>query len=75
MVDYSIKTLTVSNESGVNAALQPVALYRVTFYVGARGPFFLSYSPADYTPDKVIADVNAEVDRLKKIDAGVGLST
>jgi hypothetical protein len=72
-MDYPISGLTVSDIAGVNGALQPTVQKRVTFYVGTRGPFYLTYDQAAYNPEKVIADVQAEVSRLKQIDAGLGV--
>lgn len=72
-MDYSITGLTVSDIAGINAALQPTTSKRVTFYVGTRGPFYLTYQQAEYSADKVIEDVQAEVSRLKQIDAGLGV--
>jgi hypothetical protein len=72
-MDYSITSLGVQDVAGVNSALQPAVTRRVTFYVGQRGPFYLTYALADYTHDKVITDVLAQVASLKALDAGVGV--
>jgi len=71
--DYTISSLGVSEVAGVNPALQPTVLKRVVFYVGQRGPFYLSYAQADYSPEVVIQDVQKQVDELRKIDAGLGV--
>lgn len=72
-MDYPISGLSVSDIAGVNGALQPTVQKRVTFYVGTRGPFYLTYEQAAYSADQVITDVQAEISRLKQIDAGLGV--
>jgi hypothetical protein len=71
MQDYSITGLTVNDVASVNAALQPTTLKHVTFYVGRRGPFYLDFTQADYNHDAVITAILAQVNTLKKIDAGL----
>jgi hypothetical protein len=74
MQDYSITGLTVNDVAGINNALQATTIKRVTFYVGTRGPFYLDFAPAEYNSDAVVTAIMAQVDTLKKIDAGVGIS-
>jgi hypothetical protein len=74
MQDYSITGLTVNDLASLNNALQSVTLKHVTFYVGRRGPFYVDFAPADYSAEAVIQAVNDQVNTLKKIDAGVGIS-
>lgn len=73
-MDYSITGLTVSDIPGLNNALQAITTKRVTFYVGTRGPFYVDFAPVEYTHDKVIACVMDQVNTLKKIDAGLGVT-
>lgn len=73
MQDYAIRDVTVQDISGINGALQPTVSKRVTFYVGGSGPFYLTYSPAEYDAGVVLADMQKEVDTLKAIGAKASL--
>lgn len=75
MPDYTVNNLLVQDVAGVNAALQPVTLKRVSFRVGTRGPFTCDFRPGEYTADAVIAAVNKEIETLRAIDAGVAPAT
>ena len=44
-----------------------VATRRVTFFVGAHGPFELTYAKQDATPARIKSDIQAEVDGLRSI--------
>lgn len=71
MLDYAIKGLTVSDVATMNAALQPTMVRQVIFFIGARGPFMLNFTPAEYTPEAVIIAVQNEVSTLQRIDSGL----
>jgi hypothetical protein len=73
-MDYSIKNLTVMDVMGINNALQTVARKQVTYYIGPRGPFVVSFALSDYTPDAVISAVNSEVASLHAIDSALGIA-
>jgi hypothetical protein len=69
MDDYKIHDVVVSDVQGVDANLQPTITKRVTFKIGAHSSFIRLYSQADYTPDRVQADMQREVETLRAIGA------
>lgn len=69
MQDYSVQNVQVQDIQGLDPQGQPTVTKRVTYNVGRNGPFFLNYTRADYTPEKVSADIQREVDTLKAIHA------
>lgn len=71
MIDYTIRGLTVSDVATTNAALQPVMMRQVTFYIGLRGPFVAQFKVADYTPEAVILAVQNNIATLRQIDSGL----
>jgi hypothetical protein len=73
MIDYTITGFTVNDLAGLNNALQATTTKHVTFFVGRRGPFYLDYTPADFTTERVTADVQKQVQQLKDIDANLGI--
>jgi hypothetical protein len=66
---YEINGVQVSDLPGVNPAGQPTVSKRVTFYVGKNGPFFLTYTPADYNASTVLDDMRKEAETLQAIGA------
>lgn len=72
MKDFTVNGISVQDVTGVNPAYQSVPQKKVTFYVGTSGPFFLTYDLKDYSADRVIADIQKEVDTLKAIAAVQG---
>jgi len=69
MLTFNVNGVSVQDVPGLSPGLQPTVQKRVTFYVGSSGPFFLTYDLKDYAPDRVITDINKEVDTLKAIAA------
>ena len=67
MWDYTIGSLLVQDVTGVDTALQPTVTKRVTFMVGRNGPFTLTYSPAQYSAERVLEDINKEVAILRAL--------
>jgi hypothetical protein len=45
------------------------AVKRVTFFVGGNGPFIKQYPLTEYTDEKVITDMQKEVDTLRAVGA------
>ncbi|MGH9402860.1 MAG: hypothetical protein ACRD2P_12220 [Terriglobia bacterium] len=43
----------------------------VTFFVGAHGPFTLNYPPAQFTPEKVRADMDHQAVELRRLLTGM----
>lgn len=72
MTNFNVNGISVQDVPSTNAALQAIVQKRVTFYVGTSGPFFLTYNLADYSADRVLADIQREVDTLKAIAAVQG---
>lgn len=71
MTDYTIQGLTVSDTSVATAGLAPKMVRQVIFYIGKRGPFYLQFDLAGYTPEAVILGVQNEVKTLQAIDSGL----
>ena len=71
MHDYTIGNVQVTDITGFDAQAQPTVTKRVTFYVGKNGPFLLHYKPSEYLPERVLADMKAQVATLEAIHAGI----
>jgi hypothetical protein len=71
MTDFTINNVQVTDRSDFDANSQPIVTKRVTFYVGKNGPFILSYKPSEYSSEKVLTDMKAQVATLEAIHAGI----
>lgn len=69
MLTFNVNGVSVMDVPGQNAAFQPTVQKRVTFYVGTSGPFYLTYDSKDYSADRVLNDIKAQVDTLRSIAA------
>lgn len=69
MEDYEIKNVQVQDITGLDAQGNVTRTKRVTYQVGKNGPFVLDYPAAEYTAEKVKADMQKECDILKAIGA------
>jgi len=70
MSDYTINQIHVQDVPGLDAPPQPTVPKRVTFMVGKKGPFTLTYSPKDYSAERVQGDMHKEVEALQAIMGG-----
>jgi hypothetical protein len=66
---YDINGVQVSDVAGSNPAGLPTVSKLVTFYVGKNGPFFLRYTPAEYSASQVLDDMRKEAETLRVIGA------
>lgn len=67
--DYTVK-ITNSQDS-VRLTQTGSQLYHVvTFYVGARGPYTLTYTERDSSAARIQADIAARVSMLRQLDNG-----
>lgn len=64
-----VTSVTVTDAMTFNPGQHPISIKRVTYYVGANGPFVKQYLAANYSDANVIADMQKEVDTLKAIGA------
>lgn len=71
MTDFTIGNVQVTDLTGLDGTGQPTVTKRVTFYVGKNGPFILSYKPSEYSSEKVLTDMKAQVATLEAIHAGI----
>ncbi len=67
MWDEVISQVHVQDVPGVDANLQPTKTKRVTFMVGKNGPFTLTYTPGEYTAERVEQDIRKEVTTLRAL--------
>jgi len=71
MKPYVVNGLQIQDVTGVNGAMQPTAYKQVIFYVDQNGPFRIMFAEKNYTPENVLSAINAQVDKLKAIDAAL----
>lgn len=61
---------SVTTSDGTDFEMQPgvpLRVRNVVFYIGRQGPFRKVYKLGEYSAERVIADMQAEVDNLKAI--------
>lgn len=46
---------------------RPVSNTTVRYFVGAHGPFFLTYAPGEMSADRVNADIASKVQQLRAV--------
>lgn len=63
--DLAVKNLTQSEQPYFGPGGITKKQTRVTFYVGAHGPFTLTYDEGQGTTDRIQADINAKVRELR----------
>jgi hypothetical protein len=64
-----VTSVVVSDNVSFMPGQTPIAQKRVTFFVGTNGPFVKNYKLTEYSDEKVIADMTAEVNTLRAIGA------
>ncbi len=64
-----IHNVNVRDSVQLGEALTPLRVKIVTFRVGTHGPFTLTYPSAEFTAERVRADMMKEVETLKAIGA------
>lgn len=69
-MDTLVKIVSVKDSPGFDIGTLRTSQNKVvTFTVGSNGPFTLTYAAADYTQERVQADIQKEVDTLRGIGA------
>jgi hypothetical protein len=68
-VDPAARIVSIKNGIDFAGGIVPTRVVNVQFMVPPNGPFTLTYAQPDYTAEKVAADINAEVTRLRTLGA------
>jgi hypothetical protein len=65
MLDKSVLVVTSSERTGINRALQPVRLIKVSFMVNGHGPYFVEQNSVGFTQKAMEDAINAKAAELK----------
>lgn len=69
--DYNVHDVTVRDVPSFGLNGNVTNKTQVTFFVGAHGPFFLSYEPTQATQQQIQTDIDSKVRMLRAISGEV----
>ena len=69
MLPPQVTQVNVSDGWNTDPGHSPYRVKKVVWYAGTQGPFTLQYGLADFTTEKVQADISAAVTTLQGIGA------
>lgn len=68
-MDPLVRNMRVQETIALGQNLRPVRTKIVAYMVGDQGPFTLRYNEIEYSPERVEADIQKEIETLRAIGA------